>query len=352
MSALPITPLTITPRPTESRRPNSPSQREGAGGWVPIATNNPAPPDQPNADSPSQREGAGGRADLDPPAPLLPSSPAPLPFSPSHQAAAAIIDDFGAQDLTLRDIADKYETTLELLTLWLARPDIARRLSAFESACATRARLVVANNLAAIANKLLHLLDEAKLDHESIHRVPVATPHAFAARMQSRESARKTANLLLRIARFTPLARTGKPASAPPLPAKRGEDRLAKGQAGEGTDAHLDADAVQYTAAAPATPPTRQREVTAPSLPAAPSEIPNPTSDIPNPTSNIPASTSPEREGAGLPRAESPALAHISAAHAATDATHRASPPSDHRRSHLPREPAATPSRAPPKTPA
>ncbi|MFN9974509.1 MAG: hypothetical protein ACK58T_31920, partial [Phycisphaerae bacterium] len=146
MSALPFTPLTITPRATESQHAHSPCQRAEsveAEGW-------------PDSDSPT---------------------PFPI-FSPDETTAAAIIDHYAAQDLTLRDIADKYETTLESLTLWLARPDIAHRLHALESACAARARLVVANNLAAIANKLLHLLDEAKLDHESIHRVPAATHHA------------------------------------------------------------------------------------------------------------------------------------------------------------------------------
>ncbi|HEX8875564.1 MAG TPA: hypothetical protein VF777_02370 [Phycisphaerales bacterium] len=237
MSALPFTPLTITPRPAAS----------------------------PHALPPSQREGAGGRADS--PAPLFPSSPVPL-FSPDETTAAAIINDFAAQDLTLRDIADNYETTLESLTLWLARPDIKERLFALESACAARARLVVANNLAAIANKLLHLLTESKLDHESIHRVPAATHHAFAARMQSRESARKTANLLLRIARYVPPSPTAPPPRAPSPRSREvgGEDRLAKGQATcqatEGSDAYLNADAVQAKTAAtplPTTTPTRQR---------------------------------------------------------------------------------------------
>ncbi|MFN9972186.1 MAG: hypothetical protein ACK58T_20080, partial [Phycisphaerae bacterium] len=297
---------------------NSPSQREGAGGWVPSVTNTAAAsnqldalspsrregaggrvlsvttaassPHEPDALPPSQREGAGGRACLDSPTPLLPSSPAPL-FCPNDPTAAAIINDFAAQDETLRGIALKYDTTLESLTLWLARPDIKERIFALESACAARARLVVANNLAAIANKLLHLLTESKLDHESIHRVPAPTNHAFAARMQSRESARKTANLLLRIARYIPSANPAPHAPppsrnptrqrgvtaahialqtpedqqhspAPPLPARRGEDRLAAGQAGEGTDAHLSAHAVQYKAAAPTTNPTPQRVTT------------------------------------------------------------------------------------------
>ncbi len=300
MSALPFTPLTITPRPTESLRPNSPSQmRARAGGWVPSVTNNAASPNQPHALSASHdaaSEEAEGWPDPDSPAPLLPSSPAPL-FSPDETTAAAIINDFAGQDETLRGIADKYDTTLESLTLWLARPDIKERVHALESACAARARLVVANNLAAIANKLLHLLTESKLDHESIHRVPAATHHAFAARMQSRESARRTANLLLRIARYTPLpthpTHPTHPDAPPPRassPRERGEDRLAKGQAGEGTDAHLNADAVQYTAAAPTTNPTRKRGATdahlalqtpdhqqhciAPPLPAPPGEAP------------------------------------------------------------------------------
>ncbi len=405
MSALPFTPLTITPRPTESPHAHSPSRREGAGGRVPDAPHPAATPIQQHALSPSQRAASEEpEAWPDSPAPLPHSSPALLPFTPSDQSAAAILDDFASQDHTLRGIAIKYDTTLESLTLWLARPDIAQRLHALESACATRARLVVANNLAAIANKLLHLLDESKLDHESIHRVPAATPHAFAARMQSRESARKTANLLLRIARYTPLpthptrpdapppapplpAQRGEvPESAravrgrdahelaistdlpedltnptrkrgaaaahlapqapedqqhriaPPLPARRGEDRLAKGQAGEGTDAHLMAHAVQNTAAAPTTTPTRQRDVTAALLPASPSEIP--------------ALPSPERERAGLRSAESWTVAReLAATPAARSAPRPATHPLAHQLSQHTREPAEAASRAPPSTP-
>ncbi len=324
MSALPFTPLTITPRATESLRAHSPSRREGAGGRVPSGPFNTTSSSEPDAFSPSHTQGSAERVDLDSPAPLLPSSPAPLPFTPSDQTAAAILDDFAAQDETLRGIADKYSTTLESLTLWLARPDIKERIFALESACAARARLVVANNLAAIANKLLHLLTESKLDHESIHRVPAQTHHSFAARMQSRESARKTANLLLRIARYVPQgnptpstppppntnptrkrgvtdAPLAPPASAhqphpiaPPLPAQRGEDRLATGQAGEGKDAHLSAHAVQYTVA-PTTNPTRQRGTThAPTPPPLPDN--QQLSSAP-----LPALTSPERERVGPP---------------------------------------------------
>ena len=221
MSALPRTPLTITPRPAASPHAHSPSQREGAGGWVPTATDHAASHDHSHAHSPSQREGAGGRArldsdpDLTPPHPVTPSpSHDPLPiFHPSATTAATIINELASNEITLLDIADRHETTLEALTLWMIRPDIAERLNAFESACARRARLTVANSLNAIANTLLHLLAEAKDDHASVHRVPAATHHAFAARMQSRESARKAANLLLRIARYTPLAD-----NAPPTP--------------------------------------------------------------------------------------------------------------------------------------
>jgi hypothetical protein len=186
MSALPRTPLTITPRPAAS----------------------------PHAHSPSQREGAGGRAASDSDAaPPPPSSSDPLHFNPSATTAATIVNELASNEITLLDIADRHETTLEALTLWMIRPDIAERLNALESACARRARLTVANSLNAIANTLLHLLAEAKDDHASVHRVPAATHHAFAARMQSRESARKAANLLLRIARYTPLAD-----NAPPTP--------------------------------------------------------------------------------------------------------------------------------------
>ncbi|MBY0111343.1 MAG: hypothetical protein K2Y21_00870 [Phycisphaerales bacterium] len=257
MSALPFTPLTITPRPAAS----------------------------PHAHSPSQREGAGGRAASDSDAAvLLPSSLDPLHFNPSAATAATIINELASNEITLLDIADRHETTLEALTLWMIRPDIAERLSALEYACARRARLTVANNLNAIANTLLHLLAEAKDDHASVHRVPAATHHAFAARMQSRESARKSANLLLRIARYTPLAdvaptnptreRGATPTSqAQPTPsnqplshpasahlsAPRRDDRFAPGETGEWSSACLNATAFQRQAP---TNPTRERGAT------------------------------------------------------------------------------------------
>src|SRR5262245_22232999 len=68
------------------------------------------------------------------------------------------------------DIADKADTTLETLTLWLARPDIAQRITNLSSALALRTRL----QAAAILPSVVQMLGGIVSSHEAEEsRVPV-----------------------------------------------------------------------------------------------------------------------------------------------------------------------------------
>ena len=127
------------------------------------------------------------------------------PFNPSPETTDALIDDLGSPDLTLRDVAGTYKTTLEALTLWMTRADIATRINNIESAVARRTRLIATNFLPSTVQLLNQILNN---QHEEERE-----PSTSAERRRTRDSARKAATLLYRLARFTPGAAPAPPGS-------------------------------------------------------------------------------------------------------------------------------------------
>jgi hypothetical protein len=112
-----------------------------------------------------------------------------------------VFDNLTDPSLTLRDVAELNDTTLESLTLWMFHPDIAARLDNFESAIARRTRLLALNYLPA-AVETLHSTLIAHNDQEL--NTPFK-PNCIKSRefqRRSRETARKAAALLLRLTRF------------------------------------------------------------------------------------------------------------------------------------------------------
>jgi hypothetical protein len=120
-----------------------------------------------------------------------------------------VFHDLTDPSLTLRDVAEIHNTTLESLTLWMSHPDITARLDNFQSAIARRVRLLALNYLPA-AVSALHATLIAHNDQEL--NVPLK-PDCIKTRefqRRSRETARKAASLLLRLTRFdtTPAPRS------------------------------------------------------------------------------------------------------------------------------------------------
>ncbi len=140
-----------------------------------------------------------------------------ISFNPDPATTDAILQAIAADySLSLTDIANQHNTTIEALTAWLTREDIDERLTAIESACARRARLTAANHLPAVAHVAKQALEEAS----DVLRLPpdYRTQRSIALRIRATESARKAAALLLRIANFTPGPRRVRHNAAPTSP--------------------------------------------------------------------------------------------------------------------------------------
>ncbi len=128
----------------------------------------------------------------------------PRPFTPSPAQADTLLSELAADDLTLRDIAEQHNTSLDALNLWLMRPDIDARLAAMTTVCAKRTRLIASNRSVHIARILGRLLDA----HDEFESLDLIQPDALPpdAKQRARESARKACNLLLRLTTFHPRA--------------------------------------------------------------------------------------------------------------------------------------------------
>ena len=127
----------------------------------------------------------------------------PLHFSPPDDSIAAIFDDLNRPDTTLREIAESRGATIDALTLWMARPDIAARLSALESGIARRTRMVAANYLTFAVKAVAGIIREYNDEENNT----LLNPNSRADREQrrrARETARRAASLLLRLAKFSP----------------------------------------------------------------------------------------------------------------------------------------------------
>ncbi len=175
------------------------------------------------------------------------------PFAPAN--VQAVLEEIASPDRSFTDIARAHSTSFEALTLWLARPKIAERLLAMESASARRARFNISLALPRIAHLLTESLDQAQAEAAHLDRLPHNAP-CFALRLRYRENIRKSVAHLLRLSNFDP---TAKPRAAAPVPY----------HARFHPDDSIDADSA--------------------SSPIPQSEIRNPKSPIPNPKSQLPA---------------------------------------------------------------
>src|SRR5690349_17441361 len=125
----------------------------------------------------------------------------PTPFSLPEAAISRILSDLGRPDYTFRDIAEMHGTNADALTIWLTRPDIEARLAAIESAIARRTRLIATNYLPSAVKTVTRILDEYN-DEESHRPIDPRIPQHGELRRRSRETARRAASLLLRLAKF------------------------------------------------------------------------------------------------------------------------------------------------------
>lgn len=136
-------------------------------------------------------------------------------FSPSSEAASAIVHALIDPTMTLMDIAATHDTSLDGLTLWMASDDAQKRILDLQSALAARARLAATAHLPTAVETLHQILLNAN-DEESHVLVRPGSVLASEQRRRARETARRASTLLLRIARFFPAS--APPASVPRVP--------------------------------------------------------------------------------------------------------------------------------------
>lgn len=241
-------------------------------------------------------------------------------FAPDPLVADRVLDALADPDITLRDVANSFDTSIEALTLWMARPDIAARIAAIQAAAVTRVRLIATNFLASAVSTLLSVIDDYR---EHISRQPVrpTDSHAVAEHRRARDGARRSIQLLNRIARLPLPHSDGLAAAMPTAPAAL--------RAANAPSARRDIPApAESCAATPATPPT-------PATPASPLTPSTPNSPIitdappPPATVSAPAASStapPQPSGQPHPHADRPAVAAAAAKHARAPLTFSAGP--------------------------
>ena len=187
---------------------------------------------------------------------------------------------------SLESIANELDITLAALTIYLATDDAATIFAQADFANARRARTAAAAQLEKCIGALSLIIDDFVSD--ITHNLQRETPKSRREQDRQKETTRRAATLLYRIANFTPKALTvpaptPRPApNAPPLPAKRGEVPESA-RAVRGREAHRPPAKSLSTANLPASTSPERERVGASAF----------TSTIRNPTSDIPASTNP-----------------------------------------------------------
>ena len=207
-----------------------------------------------------------------------------------------VLEHLQRPDFTLEVCAEWLRTDLPSLCAFLTSDRGLTLLAETELAQAIHIRAIAIAQLPRVIDAMTHAHEDFANTCRNVPLNPKSMP-ALEFVERAKDTARKSGQLLLRLAHFTPRPLRS---YAPPigdtstrLREVAGEDRLANGQAGERNKAHLKADALHSTAAPSPTNPTRERGGTA--TPIAP---PNSQSQqLSSPP--LPALTSPEREQVG-----------------------------------------------------
>jgi len=134
--------------------------------------------------------------------PPMPADLAPI-FDPPPGAVPLLLDQLADPDLSFHQVASLNNTSTEALAAFIASPDIQQRLLTLQQAAATRTRLVTSGSLLHAARALTRILQDFVTESAQAGPEP-KTPVAAEQRHRARESARKAAALLFRLANFDP----------------------------------------------------------------------------------------------------------------------------------------------------
>lgn len=120
-------------------------------------------------------------------------------FNPPDHVVGRILDDVCNPSLSLEDVAQAHEVTLDAFVLWISRPDIQDRLALIATSAALRVRTIATLNLTSAVHCVSSII---KGYQHREHNATRETPEALAALETLRLNARRAASLLLRLARF------------------------------------------------------------------------------------------------------------------------------------------------------
>jgi hypothetical protein len=112
-----------------------------------------------------------------------------------------IILDIADPHRSLAGVADSHGLTLESITLWMTRPNIQKRIHAFEAGMAAALRLQVQNYLPLVVDAMKEALRSFRYEEGRIEPNTGDLSH-LEQRRRTRETARKISSLLIRLATF------------------------------------------------------------------------------------------------------------------------------------------------------
>jgi len=162
-------------------------------------------------------------------------SPSGPIFRPSEPVIDEVLAHCADPALTLSDIALRHSTTIEALTLFIARTDIAERLESLHAAASSRARFLAANLIPMALDALTRVLRDSETEDNADAAAPPDKKRSPELRLRARETARRAATRILTLSTFNPprllfgVARAARPPvmragpapdSSPPLPAQ------------------------------------------------------------------------------------------------------------------------------------
>jgi len=138
------------------------------------------------------------------------------PFVPAN--TENFLADVCRPELSLAELAKRYSTTVDALSVWLSRPDVLQRLAEIRSVSAQRAGFIAGMHLPHYAHSLELSLKQAVTESDFLGHLTLSL-ESNTLRVRYRENIRKTVALLTNIARFERTAtRWGKHRDPKPKP--------------------------------------------------------------------------------------------------------------------------------------
>jgi hypothetical protein len=137
-------------------------------------------------------------------------------FNPSPTVAAEIIADLTDPAASLTEIAARHRTTLENLTLFLTRPNIAERLENLHLLCTSRVRLIATNLFPRALASLDRVMDASRAQLEADAAAPPDAQRTPEQRHRTLETIRRAASRIISAANFNAIPLFARPTPRPP----------------------------------------------------------------------------------------------------------------------------------------